>query len=268
MIQFPKICPACGAPVAVTPNHTRVYCTDDGCPSRAKGRFNKWTNTIGAKEFGPATIEAIVEKTTKVADLYEDAIYSYLATLDGFGEKSIQKMRAELAAHSEMTLAQFIAAFGIEDIGEAQAKRIIKKIGAVCVSDLLGLSVKDCLTDCVSDKTATKFLNGVNSLKDDMLATEQKIKIIANKEDNEMISAGSLDGKSFCFTGKAFLPRKELQQAVRDNGGVVFDTVKRGLDVLVLHDVNSTSTKAQNARKLGIQLMSEDDFVRLVGLTF
>ena len=75
-----------------------------------------------------------------------------------------------------------------------------------------------------------------------------------------------LNGQSFCFTGAASRPRKELWELVEKNGGVVDETMKKTTNFLVLADPNSTSSKAQKARKQGTTLISEEDFVKMCGV--
>ena len=78
--------------------------------------------------------------------------------------------------------------------------------------------------------------------------------------------AGSLNGKSFCFTGAAARPRKELWGLVEKNGGIVHENMKKDTTFLVLADPNSTSSKAVKARKQGTTLISEEDFVKMCGV--
>ena len=71
-------------------------------------------------------------------------------------------------------------------------------------------------------------------------------------------------GQSFCFTGAMEKPRKELENLVVANGGEVKKSVSKGLTFLVMKDPNSTSTKAQKARKLGTTCISEEQFMEMV----
>ena len=80
------------------------------------------------------------------------------------------------------------------------------------------------------------------------------------------MTGGVLGGKSFCFTGAASRPRKELWALVEKNGGVIHESIKKDTDFLVLADVNSTSSKAVKARKQGTNLLSEEDFVKMCGV--
>jgi DNA ligase (NAD+) len=76
---------------------------------------------------------------------------------------------------------------------------------------------------------------------------------------------GSLTGKSFCFTGTMKNKRPVLAKMAQDAGGSVKDSVGKGLTYLVIADPNSTSSKANAARKNGTTCISEDDFLGMVG---
>jgi len=258
---LPTVCPKCGGALVLSENHKQLYCGNTNCKSYISGRLTKFTNTLEIKEFGTATVEKIAEKFDSVSCIYKDDVYDYLKTLDGYGERSIAKMRKEVAAHNEMTLAKFIAAFNIEDIGEKVAQKIIDNVAATSFEDLTIADASKYIGDGVKEKTAQKLRDGLDALKDDMKEVLKYVKIVGVEEPVQ----GNLGGKSFCFTGAASRPRKELQQMVKDNGGIVFDSCKKGLDYLVLADPNSTSTKAVKARKDGVNLISEEDFVKMCG---
>ena len=99
--------------------------------------------------------------------------------------------------------------------------------------------------------------NGLQALKDDMLETAKFVKI---KEIKKM-EGGSLCGKSFCFTGPAQRKRSELWEIVEKNGGVVHESCKKTTNFLVMADKNSTSSKAEKARKNGTTMLSEEEFI-------
>src|SRR4029079_14291292 len=77
-------------------------------------------------------------------------------------------------------------------------------------------------------------------------------------------AAGPLAGLTFCFTGSATRPRAELTRDVESRGGRVLGSVTKELNYLVIADVNSTSTKAEKARKLGTKLINEDLLFQLI----
>lgn len=259
---MPTVCPKCGGALVVSDKLTKLYCGNSNCKSYIAGRLNKWTNTIDAKLFGKAVIDTFAELGfDSIHQVYEDDFYNKLLTLDGYGVRKIEKMRTELKNHTKITLAQFLAGFNIEDIGLKVAQKAIAAVNAKTIEDLFAASSIDFIAEGISDITAGKLFDGLVALKDDMIETAKYVEIIEEEKPVE----GGLNGASFCFTGAASRPRKVLQQMVKDNGGIVFDSVKNGLTYLVQADANQVTTKSAKAAKLGTKVISEDDFVAMCG---
>lgn len=260
--NLPTACPVCGSALSLNDNHCKLSCTNDFCRSRYAGRINKWTSKMDIKEFGLKTIDALIEADIidTISSLYTMDLKA-IAELEGFGKRSAEKMKKQLDSHLEMTLAEFVAGYNIEGCGEKLIAKVIETYNVVTLNDLLKLKSYEC--EGVGSTISEKLATGLSNLKDDMKKTLKYVTIKA--PEVKKIAAGVLGGKSFCFTGAASRPRKELWDLVEANGGVVFESVKKGLDYLVLADVNSTSSKAVKARKEGITLISEDDFVKMCG---
>jgi DNA ligase (NAD+) len=263
--NIPLVCPICKSDFVLSDNHCQCKCSNDFCPSKFAGRINKWTNVLEIKEFGNKTINILIENgiIETISSLYTLDL-NKIASLDRFGKRSAEKMKKQIDTHKEMTLAKFIAGYNIEGVGEKVINNIIqfysiKKFEDFFKSD----SSQRFVCDGVGSTISKKLHEGLKALKSDMEKTLQFVTIKAATV--KKVVAGSLGGKSFCFTGAASRPRKELWNLVETNGGVVFEGVKAGLDYLVMADPNSKSSKAEKARKLGINLISEDDFVKMCG---
>lgn len=256
--NMPTKCSVCGADLVINENHKELKCSNEFCKSRYMGRISKWTDTLKIKEFGLTTIEKMIDNDIfkTIPDLYK-IDYTKIAAMDGFGEKSAAKMKSELNNHREATLAEFIAGFNITDCGENIIQNIIdgKKLNTLYA--FINAEPKDFIMDGIKDKTANKLYAGLQALKNDMLKTADFVKI---KEIKKM-EGGSLGGKSFCFTGPAQRKRSELWEIVEKNGGVVHESLKNTTDYLVMADKNSTSSKAEKARKNGTTMLSEDEFI-------
>lgn len=257
--NMPTTCKVCGEKLTLTENHTYLRCPNDFCKSKYAGRINKWTDTLKIKEFGLTTIEKMIDNNIfkTITDLYT-ADYSRIAELEGFGEKSASKMKKEIDNHLEMSLPQFIAGFNITDCGETLIQNIMDGTGKSTLDDFLGAEAKDFITTGVKDKTANKLYEGLQKLKEDMVETSKYVKIkVVQKVD------GVLGGKSFCFTGPAQRKRADLWKMVENNGGIVHESCKKDTNFLVMADKNSTSSKAEKARKNGTTMLSEDEFVSM-----
>lgn len=256
--NMPTKCSVCGADLVINENHKELKCSNEFCKSRYMGRISKWTDTLKIKEFGLTTIEKMIDNDIfkTIPDLYK-IDYSKIAAMEGFGEKSAAKMKSELDNHREATLAEFIAGFNITDCGENIIQNIIdgKKLNTLYA--FINAEPKDFIMDGIKDKTANKLYAGLQALKNDMLKTADFVKI---KEIKKM-EGGSLGGKSFCFTGPAQRKRSELWEIVEKNGGIVHESCKKDTNFLVMADKNSTSSKAEKARKNGTTMLSEDEFI-------
>lgn len=262
--NLPTVCPVCGGELSISDNHCQLKCTNEFCKSKYAGRINKWTGVMDIKEFGGTTIDRLIDENiiSTISSLYTMDLEK-IAALTGFGVRSAQKMKKELDAHKTMTLAKFIAGYNIESIGEKVIENIIKFYGWKKFEDFFGSeSSQRFVCDGVASITSKKLHDGLKMWKCDM---EKTLKFVTIKEaaPKIVVAGGSLGGKSFCFTGAASMPRKELWALVEKNGGIVHESIKKDTDYLVLADVNSTSGKAKKAREQGTTLLSEEDFVKM-----
>ena len=264
--NLPTVCPVCGGELTLSDNHCQLKCSNDFCKSKTSGRINKWTNTLDIKEFGLNTIETLIDNGVidSISSLYKMNL-NKIASIEGMGMRSAEKMKKELEAHKEMTLTKFVAGYNIEGVGEKVIENIIKFYNFKTLSDFYGsTSSQRFVCDGVGSVISKKLAEGLKALKSDMEKT-LKFVTIKNATQKKVVAGGSLNGKSFCFTGAASRPRKELWELVEKNGGIVHESMKKDTYFLVLADPNSTSSKAQKARKQGTNLLSEDDFVKMCG---
>ena len=266
--NVPTVCPICGGELELSENHCQLKCVNDFCQSKTAGRINKWTGTLDVKEFGLRTINLLIDNgvVDSISSLYTMDL-NKIAKIEGMGKRSAEKMKKELDAHKEITLAKFIAGYNIEGVGEKVIENIISSKNFKNFKDFFAYSKSPTRFTCdgVGDVISTKLAEGLNALKSDMEKTLQFV-TIKTAIQKKFVPGGSLGGKSFCFTGAASMPRKKLWELVEKNGGIVHESINKDTDVLVLSDVNSTSSKAQKARKQGTTLMSEDDFIKMCGV--
>lgn len=256
--NMPTACPICGADLAISDNHKQLTCSNEFCKSRYSGRISKWAEKLQIMELGLTTIETLYDAGvfSSISDLYK-IDYKKIENLDGFGKRSADIIKSQIEAHKQATLAQFISGYNISGLGEKIVQKIIDAKKLDTFDDFVACTDYTC--EGVGQITAEKLRKGLDIFEDDMRKTLKHIQILVPKAP----VAGSLGGKSFCFTGAAARPRKELWGLVEKNGGTVDENMKKTTDFLVLADPNSTSSKAVKARKQGTTLISEEDFVNM-----
>jgi DNA ligase (NAD+) len=287
-LEYINKCPSCGSETKIDGKF--LVCDNEDCVGAALGSIMKWIVKSGIQKLGVGekTIEALFEANLikTPADLYrlkrEDVL-----TLERQGERSSEKLIEAIQSKSELSLPDFIGALNIKDFSTSMVERLVEA-GYDTLEKIQKLSevpdTKDyCMPfelvniDGIGEKKANAFIVGMNKKKNliNDLLTVVKIKGVEKKEEKKKMSGnGKLTGQSFCFTGKIDkvddsgerYTRNRMHELVIENGGEVCDSVRSGLSFLVLADPNSSSGKTQKAKKLGVTLMSERDFFKIVGL--
>jgi len=254
----PKHCPECGGFTKM--DGENLVCTNtEHCRAQIIGRIKNWTKELNLLEWGDTLVEKLVDakKIKNVADLYLLKVDD-IADLDRLGEKTAKKCLDILWANNEITLEVFLGALSIPMIGQSTIKSIMNagcdtlerfgQLGASQFEQVPGVG-----------PTKAKFL------ADGLKHNQQVIlSLIENGVKIKDKIHGTLTGKSICFTGSMKTKRPVLEKMAADQGADVKGSVGKGLTYLVIADPNSTSSKAQAARKLGTTLISEEDFLDLV----
>ena len=266
-IEFPKKCSVCGSALLDTPS--RLYCPNKACPKRVVHQIFKWIECSDIRDLGDALVNALFsdKKLRSISDIYsldEATLTPYF-----LNEESIQKEKdslgaknvvASIKAHSSLSLAQFVAGFDIEGIGEQMVEKVVEG-GFDSLEKLLSASAEDFeKVYGFAQITAAAFAQGLAENADEMrsLAKSGAITIKERK-------SGALAGKSFCFTGELkTMKRADAEALVKEKGGSAKSSVTKDLTYLVTNDKNSGSGKNAKAAKFGIAIINEEEFLALV----
>ena len=256
--KAPKHCPACHS--ATMMEGENLVCTNTAsCPAQVIGRIKNWIKELNLLEWGDTLVEKLVEakKVKNVADLYLLTVDD-IANLDRLGEKTAKKCLDILDSNKVVALEVFLGALSIPMIGQSTIKSIMNA-GCDTLEKFGQL-----------DAHAFGQVPGVGPTKAESLAKglrhNQKL-ILHLLENGVKIKdkvIGTMTGQSVCFTGSMKNKRPILEKMAAEAGADVKSSVGKGLTYLVIADPNSTSSKAQAARKFGTALISEEDFLDLV----
>jgi len=259
--QPPKKCPACGTPTKFVGEY--LVCPNKAdCPPQVIGRINKWVKELGILEWGESILTKLIEsgKVEDVADIYKLTIAD-ITSLDRMGEKGARKLLNELDKYRAVSLENFLGGLCIEGIATSTVKTIIES-GYDTLDSILNLSIRELeRIPGFGEKRAQAFHDG-------LIENADRIEAIlkAGVQIKKRVT-GKLTGSSFCFTGSMNTPRATLQKMAEEAGGTVKKSVGQGLSYLVIADPNSTSSKAQAARKLRTRLISEVEFLGMIKQT-
>lgn len=273
-LKIPTTCPCCGYPTEVkyTDNSKVLMCTNPDCPAKKLARFThfvsrKCMNIDGLSE---RTLELLISNNLikNFRDIYHLKEHvDKLCTLDGMGKKSVENLLNSIEKSRDVKLENFIAALGIPNIGLSAAKAISKKFNGSHYYFVLALANDNYDFSQIDDfgEITNKSLHDWWHSKDPMVELlPMEVNFIV---EDDAISSASLDGKSFCITGSLthYTNRDALVKAIEDNGGKYVSSVSKKTDYLINNDKTSTSGKNKKAMDLNIPIISEEDFINMIG---
>lgn len=277
LLLTPKTCPICGAATEIRKdNDTEVlYCTNKDCKGLMLGKFNAFVSkhAMDIDGLSEATLELLLNKgyISTFKDLYHLSEYkAELSSLPGFGAKSVAKLLAAIENSRHTDLARFLTALSIPNVGRSTAKDIAKychgsidELIFILNNTILELMTIDGIGRTVLDSLDSWWEENAEMVHE--LLEELNLAVPEEKKDN--VNSKSLNGASFCITGKLehFANRDAMVESIVAHGGQYLSGVSSKLNYLVNNDKTSTSGKNKKALDLGIKIISEQDYLQMIG---
>lgn len=271
-ITLPVHCPACGAPTEIRQvNDVKsLYCTNDYCSAKKVKLFSHFVsrNAMNIDGLSEATIEKFLEEgfLNDLYDLYRLEPYRMqIVVMDGYGEKSYEKLIKSIETSRETTLPQLLYGLGIMNIGVATAKLICKHFGnqldAVQNASVDELMEIEGIGQVIAESYAAYFQNEENRYRLRELLKEIHIQQEEAEEQEPIFT-----GVNFVITGNVarFENRDAVKAVIESRGGKVTGSVTSKTNYLINNDVTSNSSKNQKAKQLGIPIISEQDFIEML----
>ncbi len=264
---MPKKCPVCGFPVEQREAQSKkedtvaYYCTNDDCPAKHTRGMIHFVHMLDIYEVGPKIIDRLQEEglIADAADLFA-LTEADLSGLERFGEKSAQNVINAIAEKKQPPLDRFIASLGITNVGVETARDIalhfgsfekfwnakgeefdsIPNIGPAVVESIDQYRQKESSKNLI-DKL---FINGV---RPQPLAAQK---------------GGIFSGKTVVLTGTlTTMSREKAKEIIQSQGGKVTGSVSASTSMVVTGD--KPGSKYTDAQKYGVQILSEDDFLKM-----
>lgn len=273
-IEVPNVCPICGEQLIIK-NDTEsefLYCQNPNCKAKLIQSITHYCSrqAMNVEGLSEKTIEKFIEQgfLKSIIDIYSLSQYeSEIVKLDGFGVKSYNKLIESIEKSKQCKLENFIFGLGIPNVGLSTAKDICKyfnndtdKIMTLDKSEYTRIDgIGDIVANSIVDYfNKTKNIRFVNSLILELTFIEDK--------PQQTYQEGTLKGKTLYLTGTFnYGKKKELQQLVETNGGVFSDKFNKSCDYLVIGSLKG-STKGDKAIKMGIEVLQEDEFLKMLGV--
>lgn len=268
-IVTPKHCPVCGSKIVKSENEVAIRCNNYlWCKAQLKESIKHFASrgALNIKGLGDELIDKLVDMNLvkNVADLYSLS-HEKIISLERQGEKSAQNNLEAINRSKQTTLAKFIYALGIREVGEVTAQSLAQHFGDL--DKIMDANIDDLqkIPD-IGPQVATKIVSFFYEKRNRLLIQELlQAGISWPKEDRT--GKKPLAGKIFVLTGTlAMLDRDEAKDKLRELGAKVSESVSKDTTYVVVGE--NPGSKLDKAKKLGVKLIDEQQFLKILkGLT-
>ena len=268
LINIPAVCPICGEPTIIKgENGVRVlYCSNPSCEGKLINRLDHFFGKKGldAKGLSKATFEKLIDWgwVESIKDVFKLKEHKKeWEKMQGFGEKSVEKILQAIEDCKSCSLEAVISAAGIPLIGRTVGKDLSKRFGSYTEFREAVESGFDFTSFGGYGWEMHKAISDFDYSELDYIV-DNYLQIKENKkEENEL----KLKDLTFCVTGKVHIwkNRDSLSALIESLGGKVTGSVSKNTNYLINNDINSTSAKNKKAQELGIPILSEEDFQKI-----
>ncbi|WP_417355294.1 NAD-dependent DNA ligase LigA [Flavobacterium sp.] len=262
-------CPECNTPLERKEGEAQHYCPNFyGCPPQIIGRVQHYISrkAMDIEGLGGETVALLYNAglIENYADLY-DLKKEQIVPLERMADKSAENLINGIEKSKEIPFERVLYALGIRYVGETVAKKLAKHyktIDNLAVASLTDLILVDEIGEKIAQSVVDFFANIENvRLIERLKGYGVQLEAVA-KEDTSV--SDKLAGKTLVVSGVfEKFSRDELKKAIEDNGGKVGSSISSKTDYVVAGD-NMGPAKLEKANKLGVAIISEDDFIELV----
>lgn len=269
---IPEHCPVCGGTTRISMvNDTRMlYCTNPQCQAKQVKSFALFVSrdAMNIEGLSEATLEKFIDRgfVKDFTDIFHlDRYEEEIRKMEGFGEKSYVNLQKSVEHARKTTLPKLLYSLGIANIGLANAKMICKalennpqKLPDATVEELGEIPG---VGEVIAQSYVAYFAQEKHRKLYINLLHEVQIPQETGEEETQI-----LEGKNFVITGSVhhFANRAEVKELIEKKGGKVTGSVTSKTDYLINNDVESTSSKNKKARELGIPILSEEAFLKML----
>ena len=268
-LEIPACCPACGGKTEIKQvNEVQsLYCTNPECSAKKIKAFTLFVSrdALNIEGLSEATLEKFIAKgfLHDFTDIFHLNRYeNEIKEMEGFGEKSYHNLISSIENARKTTLPKLIYSLGIANIGLANAKMICKEykydLQVLMNVNEEELSSIDGVGAVIAGTFCEYFRNENHRNLINKLMEEVEIEVETVEEGSQI-----LEGKSFAITGSLehFENRNQLKEKIESLGGKVTGSVTGKTFALINNDATSNSSKNKKARELGVEIMTENEFL-------
>lgn len=264
--HFPESCPECATPVVKLPGEVAWRCPNLTCPAQVRRRIEHFASKqcMDIEGLGEAVVDQLVTRglARTISDVYRLRIQN-LETLDKFGEKSSRNLIGAIEASKRAELWRLIHGLGIPGVGSSSAKDLARHFRTI--SALVAATEEELLLlEGVGEKTARAIRAFFNEPANRILIDELRDLGVEPPAPPQATAAAALSGRTFVLTGTLeTMTREEATARIEAAGGKVSGSVSKKTSYVVAGA--EAGSKLEKAQKLGVRVLSEQEFLGLFG---
>ncbi len=268
--QPPTHCPVCGSPLYFPDDEVGIYCENPECPAQIKGSIEHFASrgAMDIEGLGEAIVSLFVDLgfLKNYADIYElKNRADELKKIEGFGSKSVENLLNAIEESKNRPFEKVLYALGIRYVGDGTAKILAKHFGNL---DALMNASEEELEQAPNigpsiAKSVKRFFTNEKNLRIIERLRKYGLKFeIEKAEENPNI----FEGKSFVLTGTLpSMTRDEAKALIEKYGGKAVSSVSKKTDYVLAGE--KAGSKLEKAKKLGVKIITEDEFLEMIGET-
>lgn len=272
--DIPVKCPVCNGDTEIKNiNDVKsLYCTNPDCQAKKIKSFSLLTSRDALNIGGLS--EATLEKFIAAGFIHEYADIFHLADhqeeivgMEGLGQKSYDNLVAAINKSADTVLFRVIYGLGVTGIGLANAKMLCRHFKSDFEAMRHATSEELIQIDGIGGVLADAWIDFFHDEKNNQMVDRLMAELTMEVLPEEDIDEALFDGMIFVITGSVefYKNRKELQELIEAKGGKVTGSVTAKTTYLINNDTMSNSSKNKKAKELGIPIISEEDFTKLLG---
>ena len=267
-IQEPANCPVCNSELAHEEGLVALKCHNPLCPEKVKRQIAYFVSrdAMNISGLGDKIVEKFIElgKIKTIVDIYSLKEYrEELENLEKMGQKSVDNLINNIEASKNRDFSKVLYALGIPFVGKFNANLLTKNFKNI--ENLKNQSIENLLSvKGIGDKVAiavNTFLNNENNWKIITNLQNVGLQFAINESDLKEIADNPIKGKNFLATGKLQkYKRNDIKDIILSKGGNYLSAVSKNLDFLIAGE--KAGSKLEKAEKLGIRVLTEEEFER------
>lgn len=262
-------CPACDSDTLFIDDGVHIKCSNVNCKEVIKRKIEHFVSrdAMNIEGLGPKMVESLLNNNIirtsimGIIDIY-NLDENMLQGLDRMGERSINKLLGAIEESKKTPFHKVLYALGIPEVGSSTAKAMVNRF--FNIDNLTSSSIEDIKrVNDIGDITAEEIYKWIHNADNISLISKLREKGVSFKSIETEITSNIFSDQTFCITGTfEKQSREKMIETIEQHGGIATNSVSKNTDWLLLGE--NPGSKLQKAITLGVKIMNEDEFYKLI----